>query len=184
LSQTGPENANGPAGAENGPAGAESEVRPPPAGDRDLELAVVEALEEYQDRSMAVLGENEGDAEAAIKGLIELHLDWTEEDRDRAVLVSRNRNAAATGPFGDRLARSNAEWFSKMKSWIDTQAEAGRVKPVSFNLLHAVVFAPTQEIARLWLAGRLKRTPASYAEDLGAAAWAAVQALPPRRQAP
>jgi len=143
-------------------------------------LAVVEALERYQRLSVEVLERHEADPEAAVKGLISLHLSWTEEDPERARTVSRGRNAAAAGAHGDRLAISNREWFGQMKAWIDSQAAAGRIEPVSFNLLHAVVFAPTQEIAKLWLAGRLKRPLDEYASALGKAAWAAVSALPSR----
>ena len=142
---------------------------------------VVAALEDHQRRSVEILEQNESDPEAVVKALVRLHLEWTGEDRERAILVSRRRNEVAAGPLGDRLAASNREFFSRMKAWIDSQTEAGRIEPVSFNLLHAVIFAPTQEIAKLWLAGRLKRPLGSYADALGDAAWASVCALPARR---
>ena len=141
---------------------------------------VVAALEDHQRRSVEILERNESEPEAVVKALVKLHLEWTGEDRERAILVSRRRNEVAAGPLGDRLAASNREFFSRMKAWIDSQTEAGRIEPVSFNLLHAVIFAPTQEIAKLWLAGRLKRPLGSYADALGEAAWASVTALPAR----
>jgi hypothetical protein len=144
------------------------------------ELAVVEALERYQRLSVEVLERHGSDPETAVKGLIALHLSWTEEDPERARSVSRWRNEAVAGAYGDRLAESNREWFAQMKAWIGSQAATGRIEAVSFNLLHAVVFAPAQEIAKLWLAGRLKRPLDGYAAARGEAAWAAVRALPPR----
>ena len=54
---------------------------------------------------------------------------------------------------------------------------------VSFNLMHAIVFAPTQEIAKLALAGRLRKPLPEYAESLGDAAWAGLQTLPERTRA-
>lgn len=148
----------------------------------DAEIAerVISTLEAHQRRSVEILEANESDPEAVVKALVRLHLEWTEEDPERAILISRKRNEVAAGQLGERLAASNREFFSRMKAWIDSQAEAGRVEPVSFNLLHAVVFAPTQEIAKLWLAGRLKRPLASYADALGDAAWAGIAALPAR----
>ena len=148
--------------------------------DSEIAEQVVSALEDHQRRTVEILEENENDPEAVVKTLVRLHLEWTEEDRDRAILVSRNRNEVAAGPLGEKLAASNREFFSRMKAWIDSQAEAGRIEPVSFNLLHAVVFAPAQEISKLWLAGRLKRPLGSYADPLGEAAWASVCALPAR----
>ena len=148
--------------------------------DGEIAAQVVAALEDHQRRTVEILEREGDDAETVVKSLVRLHLEWTEEDRERAITVSRHRNAVAAGPLGERLAAANRDWFSTMKAWIDAQAEAGNIEPVSFNLLHAVVFAPTQEIAKLWLAGRLKRPLASYADALGDAAWAAVCALPAR----
>jgi hypothetical protein len=148
--------------------------------DSDLAEKVVSELERYQQLSMEALTRNESDPDAGIRALVALHLSWTEEDPDRARMVSRHRNEVAAGPLGEKLAASNRQWFGRMKQWIDSQAEAGRIEPVSFNLLHAVVFAPTQEIAKLWLAGRLKRAPGEYSDALGDAAVAAVRALPSR----
>jgi hypothetical protein len=150
-------------------------------GPDDIGEQVVAALEDHQRRTVMVLRDRADDPEAVVMALVRLHLEWTEEDRERAIMVGRERNAVAAGPLGERLAASNREWFSEMKAWIDTQAAAGRIKPVSFNLLHAVVFAPTQEIAKLWLTGRLKRDPTEYAEPLGRAAWASVKSLPARQ---
>jgi hypothetical protein len=149
------------------------------AGD-ELAERVVSELERYQRLSMEALSQHETDPAAGLRALVALHLTWTEEDPERARLVSRHRNEVAAGPLGERLAASNREWFGQMKQWIDSQVAAGRIEPVSFNLLHAVVFAPTQEIAKLWLAGRLRRAPAEYAGALGDAAVAAVKALPAR----
>lgn len=141
---------------------------------------VVDELERYQRLSLEVLEANAGRPADALRGLVALHLSWTEEDPERARTVSRHRNEAMAGPHGPRLLESNREWFGRMKRWIEAESGAGALKPVSFNLLHAVVFAPAQEIAKLWLAGRLGRPLSEYAGPLGDAAVAAVQALPPR----
>ena len=46
------------------------------------------------------------------------------------------------------------------------------------DLVHAIVFAPTQEIAKLWLTGRLRGSLSDRADALADAAWAGVSALP------
>jgi len=143
---------------------------------------VIEALETYQRLSIDVISGNEEDPEAAVKGLVALHLNWTGENADTSKLINRHRHEVINGPHRDRLMASNREFFAAMKQWIDLQAETGRLPAVSFNLLHAVIFAPTQEVAKLWLAGRLKKPLTEYAEPLGDAAWAGLLALPERRQ--
>ena len=49
--------------------------------------------------------------------------------------------------------------------------------PMSFNVMHAIVFAPTQELAKLYLGGRLRKNPTEYALVMGDAAWAGLQAV-------
>jgi hypothetical protein len=157
-----------------------SDQAPGDAAAVDVGAFVVEELERYQRLSLGVLEANADSPGEALRGLVALHLEWTEEDPERARAVSRHRNEAIAGPHGPRLVESNRDWFGRMNQWIDAEAAAGAMQPVSFNLLHAVVFAPTQEIAKLWLAGRLRRPLSEYAGPLGDAAVAAVEALPPR----
>ncbi|MGB0120411.1 MAG: hypothetical protein WBP55_05610 [Solirubrobacterales bacterium] len=143
---------------------------------------VIDELENYQRLSMEVVSSHSENPEAAVKGLVSLHLTWTEENPETAKLINRHRNEVINGPHRDRLLASNSEYFVAMKNWIDLQAATGRLPAVSFNLLHAVIFAPTQEVAKLWLAGRLKKSLSEYIGPLGDAAWAGLLALPERSQ--
>jgi hypothetical protein len=145
-----------------------------------IAATVVDALEDYQRLSKDVYEANPDDPEAVVKGLVRLHLKWTEENRETAILIAGHRNEVAAGPEGKRLAESNKEMFKATRAWIDEQAAGGRMPATSFNLLHAIVFAPTQEVAKLWLTGRLKTPLADQAEALAEAAWAGVSALPDR----
>ncbi len=153
-----------------------------PSGDQERDRAetVIDALEAYQRLSIEVIENHAADPESAVKGLVALHLDWTESNRETARLVARHRNDVMAGPHRDRLVASNREYFASMKTWIDTQAENGILPAVSFSLMHAVIFAPTQEIAKLGLADRLKKPLSAYSQALGEAAWAALRALPER----
>lgn len=138
--------------------------------------AVIAALEDYQERTVGIYGSHAGEPEAAVMALVELHLGWTEEDPERARMVSRHRNAVMAGPGRERLVSSNAVYFERTCEWLSGEIDSGRMPRISFNLLHALVFAPTQEIAKLWLGGRLKRDPTGYADRLGRAAWAGILA--------
>ncbi len=137
---------------------------------------VLTALEEYQQRTINLYREHAGDPEACVKGLVRLHLAWTEEDPDRAKLVSRYRGPVMAGPGRERLSASNAAYFEESKRWLKESSESGAMPSVSFNILHALVFAPTQELAKHWLGGRLKRRPTEYARPMGDAAWAGILA--------
>lgn len=137
---------------------------------------VVEALTDYQQRTTATYETHADDPEACVKNLIRLHLGWTEEDPDRARLVSRYRNPVMAGPGRERLTESNTAYFEQTKRWMERSRESGAMPALSFNILHALVFAPTQELAKLWLGGRLKRQPTEYADAMGDAAWAGITA--------
>lgn len=137
---------------------------------------VISALEDYQRRTIDLYRANEGDPEGCVKGMVRLHLAWTEEDPERAKLVAKNRNAVMAGPGRDRLNESNASYFEESKRWMEESTGSGAMPSLSFNVLHALVFAPTQELAKLWLAGRLRKEPTEYAETMGDAAWAGILA--------
>ena len=137
---------------------------------------VLSALEEYQRRTVGLYREHAGDPESCVKALVRLHLDWTEEDPDRAKMVSRYRAPVMAGPGKDRLNSSNAAYFEESKHWLESSVESGAMPPLSFNILHALVFAPTQELAKLWLSGRLKKQPTEYAFPMGDAACAGMLA--------
>ena len=146
------------------------ETTSPDPGD----VAVVEALEEYGDRAIAVVDSAGGDPEVAVRGLVALHVEWTVADPERARRVAAGRNRAMAGPLGPRLRESNGEMFGRLSSWVDEAALPGRLGTDSVALLHAVVFAPTQELAKLHLAGLLDRPLGDYERELADAAWAAV----------
>jgi len=137
---------------------------------------VLTALEEYQQRTIDLYRENENDPESCVKSLVRLHLQWTEEDPERAKMVSRYRGAVMAGPGRERLTASNAAYFEQSKRWMKEATGSGRMPSVSFNILHALVFAPTQELAKHWLGGRLKKRPTEYADAMGDAAWAGILA--------
>lgn len=137
---------------------------------------VLAALEDYQQRTIALYRRHVEDPEACVKALVRLHLEWTEEDPERARMVARYRGPVMAGPGKERLTASNATYFAESKQWMDRARESGRMPSVSFNVLHALVFAPTQEIAKHWLGGRLRKRPVEYAEAMGEAAWAGVLA--------
>jgi len=137
---------------------------------------VLTALTDYQQRTIELYREHAVDPKACVKALVRLHLEWTEEDPGRAKLVGRYRAPVMAGPGKDRLTASNRAYFEESKRWLNESVESGRMPSVSFNILHALVFAPTQELCKHWLGGRLGKDPTAYAESMGEAAWAGILA--------
>jgi hypothetical protein len=141
---------------------------------------VLKALEAYQARTVDILDAHPDDPRGAVESLVGLHLEWVEEDPDRAREVISGRDGVATGELGGRLAESNRKLFGAFRLWLDRQVEAGRLENGSLALWHATIFAPTHEITRHWLGGRLPRPLGDYEAPLKAAAWAGITSLPAR----
>jgi hypothetical protein len=135
-------------------------------------------LEDYRDLSLEVIERNGGDPEAAVRGLVDLHVEWTESDPARARAVAAGRGRLAAGELGGRLKASNRILFGRLSEWVDEARRQGAIRTDSVAFLHAVVFAPTQEMARLHLSGLLDRPLGEYREALATAAWEAVRGEP------
>ena len=150
------------------------------SGDDPSDEQVLAWLEEYRDLSLEVLEANPDDAEGAVRGLVSLHVSWTEDDPGRARAVAAGRGRLAAGPLAPKLKDSNRLLFTTLRDWARSACEAGAIETDSTALLHALVFAPTQELARLHLAGLLDRPLGEYRELLADAAWESVRGRPGR----
>ena len=135
-------------------------------------------LEEYRDLSLEVIEDYAGDPEGAVRGLVALHVEWTEADPDRARAVAASRGRVAAGELGERLRNSNRILFRRLSEWVREARSEGAIRTDSVALLPALVFAPTQELARLHLAGLLDRPLGEYREDLARAAWDSIREDP------
>ncbi len=147
---------------------------PDPAETTDEQ--VLAWLEEYRDLSLEVIEDHAGDPEGAVRGLVALHVEWTEVDPDRARAVAAGRGRVAAGDLGGRLRDSNRILFRRLAEWVGQALTDGAIRTDSVALLHALVFAPTQELARLHLAGLLDRPLGEYREALARAAWDSIRA--------
>jgi AcrR family transcriptional regulator len=144
-----------------------------------LAALVVGALTDYQDALLSTLAAHAGDARGGVRAGVALHLRWCEDNARAARLIVAYRNAVAAGAGREPLRAANRAFLRGVRRWLAVHQAAGAIPEADVNLIHAVVFAPAQELASLWLAGRVKRRPTASADALGDAAWAALQALAP-----
>lgn len=139
---------------------------------------ILDTLAGYHRQVVELLEANADDAEGGIKGLIAHHLEWVEANPDDARLLMERRDKLAAGPHGDRLTAQTREFLGVVKRWLKVQAEAGRMPEVGINLVHALTFAPAQELGSLWLNGRMEQRPTTFTDRLTEAGWAAIRAVP------
>ncbi len=149
-------------------------------GSRDGVVAalVLKVFADYQGGILRLLAKHAEDARAGIEGLVEHHLRWVEQNPEDARLLMTRRDKVAAGPYGDRLGEQNREFLRAVGGWIDSQTEAGRMPALGIDLVHALAFAPAQELSSLWLAGRIGPKPTAFSRRLAPAAWAAILAVP------
>ena len=146
-------------------------------GSKDGVLAalLVLAIDGYQQQVLRALHEHPDDAAGGVHAVVRGHLEWMAQHRCEARLLLEHRDALAGRPD---IRKLNDRFRRRTTAWLRAQAAAGSLPAVTIETAHAVVFAPAQEISRLWVTGRLPREPPAYAAALGSAAFAALTALP------
>ncbi|MEU0164005.1 TetR/AcrR family transcriptional regulator [Streptomyces iakyrus] len=142
-----------------------------------LAALLVEIIESYQGAVLTVLDDHPDDAPGGVHGIVDAHLRWTEENRDSARLLHEHGEQVTQGRERERVASLNQHFREHSAAWLDRQTKDGALPAMSVEVAHAIVFAPAQEVCRLWLAGKPFPPPTSFSHALGAAAWAGLCAV-------
>jgi AcrR family transcriptional regulator len=137
---------------------------------------LVQAITQYQDELLAVLDRYPSDAEGGVRTVVAFHLAWAEQNRREAQLLLDYRDAVDGADARAALRERNRPFLAAIADWLGHQSEAGSLGDIDVMTAHALVFAPAQELTRVWLRGQLLDAPSSYADSVGAAAWAGLVA--------
>jgi AcrR family transcriptional regulator len=111
-------------------------------------------------------------AEDGVKAIVRLYLRWVSGNRAGAGLLLAHR------PEETALRELNRPFFAEVRSWWDTHVHYGTLRPLPFDLMHALWLGPAQEYTRHWLAGQVKRVPRAVADVLADAAWNSLKESP------
>ncbi len=104
-------------------------------------------------------------AEDGVKGGVRFYLKWVGAHRAGARILLGHR------PDTTELEERNRRFFVDVMAWWGTHAHYGSLRPLPFDLIHALWLGAAQEYTRHWLAGHARRAPASVADVLAEAAW-------------
>lgn len=118
------------------------------------------------------LRRHEADPAAAIHAVIAQRLAWGEERRGEARLVLAHRGSLLADPW----VTGPQKLVSTFDVWLRAQARAGSLAPLDARAALAVVFGPADDVLRAWLDAPEEPGPTAWADMLGAAAWAGLQA--------
>lgn len=122
------------------------------------------ALTDYQQHFWVVVGQS-ADAREGVTAGVREHLRWVGENQYRAQILLSAR------PPGVRDSESNRVFLADIWRWWRTHASYGAVRDLPFDLVYALWLGPAQEYSRQWLAGDMRATPISVANELADAAW-------------
>ncbi|MFC9839242.1 TetR/AcrR family transcriptional regulator [Rhodococcus sp. NPDC127530] len=148
-------------------------------GSKDGVLAAVliDAVSIYQQEAKALLDQHRDDLEAAVGAIVRHRLFWARSNAPLARLLLEEREFVVAPAWRDQLKALNDEFRAHSRQWLDHQTALGNLPAIPISLAHPIVFAPAEEIARLWLRGQLEGDPIEFAAPLADAAVAGLRSM-------
>jgi AcrR family transcriptional regulator len=134
----------------------------------------VEGLRGYQDGLVRALESHQG-AEAGIHALVRHHLRWVEHNPQLARFLANRRETELRSVTEARVRELNRAFLPRVGAWVERHVKAGALRALPFDLWEPVLLGPSQELARLWLAGRTRIELRGAERDLAETTWRAVK---------
>jgi AcrR family transcriptional regulator len=134
----------------------------------------VEGLRGYQDGLLRALESHRG-AEAGIHALVRHHLRWVERNPQLAQFLANRRETELRVATETRVRELNRGFLPRVAAWVERHVQAGALRALPFDLWEPVLLGPSQELARLWLAGRTRIALRGAERDLAETTWRAVK---------
>jgi AcrR family transcriptional regulator len=130
----------------------------------------LDGLREYQEMFVEALARAES-TRAGVEGAVHHHIHWLTGQPELArflLLVGDVSVIVATDPT---LRGLNRHFFGRVQRWTRPRVQAGELRELELELMTALWIGPTQELARLWLAGRTRMLLSEAGPALAGAAW-------------
>ncbi len=133
-----------------------------------LDALYLDLAEQFQAGFMAEL-RSYPTAQEGVEAGVRFYLRWVASHRAGAGVLLGHR------PDGPELRDRNRRFFADVMGWWQIHVQYGALRPLPFDLIHALWLGPAQEYTRHWIAGQTKRPPDSTADLLAHAAWNALK---------
>ncbi len=134
----------------------------------------VEGLRGYQAGLLEALQEKP-DAEASIRALVRHHLRWLQRSPKLAKFLMGRRETELRLATEARVRELNRDFFPRVQEWIERHVSTGELRQVPEDLWEPLLLGPSQEFARVWLAGRVRISLRRAERELAEATWNAVR---------
>lgn len=129
----------------------------------------------HQDTLSALLATRS--AERGLASLVESYLAWVEKQPKYAKFLLTYRHAEFMSEVKNELREANHGFRRTLADWAKPHVERGALPPIDPELYGAILIAPAEVYARIWLAKRARTDMASARRLLARAGVAAIKAL-------
>lgn len=134
----------------------------------------VEGLRGYQEGLLSAI-ERRDDAQSAVREVVRHHLRWVERNPRLAQFLMGRRETELRLVTEARVRELNRGFFPRITAWVERHVREGTLRPLAADLWEPVLLGPSQEFARLWLAGRTRSSLRRAERELADATWDAVR---------
>lgn len=137
------------------------------------EALFIDGVKQFNALVLGALLPNQ-EAEQGIKATVSGCCDWvTEKSQLAAYLLSREIKLSASAK--EELRQLDREFGRALYDWFVPHVRSGALQRLPPEMYLTLISGPTLEHSRMWLSGRIQRSPGEAADILSAAAWVSVR---------
>lgn len=143
-----------------------------------------EGVRATQEAGREAIARNPG-AERGVRALVRGYLEWVNENPEFATYLLTSQHAEFMPSTEELVSRMNTEFAQNLREWVEICVSRGELPALEYDIYRAILFGPSEQFARYWLAGRTSTTLKKAARLLAEGAWNTLQALlarPERRK--
>ncbi|MCR5871601.1 MULTISPECIES: TetR/AcrR family transcriptional regulator [unclassified Sphingomonas] len=120
----------------------------------------------YWEHAIAAVEAHDGDPVDALGAAVRATLAYQQEHPERHNFMIECASSTWTRAHAEPVQALNAEFTTRFIAWGAPHVMAGRLRPIDPQLVAALVFGPSQWLARSWLTGLTPEPPTHYADML------------------
>lgn len=117
-------------------------------------------------------------AREGVSALVYSYVDWVTVEPELARFQFQARSSVAKGPKGEELVSRNRARNRHTLKWLAELGSKNGIKNLPAELLPSLIVGQAENYCRAWLAGRVHGSPKKYREELAAATWCSISAIP------
>ncbi len=131
----------------------------------------LEGIAVYQSGIIKIL-EKEKDAFKGVSSIVEYHLKWIDKNSAWAqFLFQKKIDSSYMADTEEKLFNLNKVFISKISEWFTPHISTGTVRPLSWDLVIALLLGPCQEYTRLYLSKKTAAKIDTAIRELTTAIW-------------